>query len=122
MIYTFYLDKIYSFVFYYIRTYCSTEYAAYDTVCPRSSDPFYTVNFYIKWVTTSWTYSILYLYLILYLLTHNVKCKTCSFTSRAFHKLLQIYTTNHATFQVQMHAITVLITYYRHCRAMENPD
>ena len=29
-----------------------------NTVCPRSSDPFYLVSFYIKWVTTSWTYSI----------------------------------------------------------------
>ena len=28
------------------------------TVCPRSSDPFYVVTYYIKWVTTSWTYSI----------------------------------------------------------------
>ena len=28
------------------------------TVCPRSSDPFYIVSYYIKWVTTSWTYSI----------------------------------------------------------------
>ena len=29
-----------------------------DTVCPRSSDSFYVVTYYIKWVTTSWTYSI----------------------------------------------------------------
>ena len=29
-----------------------------NTVCPRSSDPFYIVSYYIKWVTTSWTYSI----------------------------------------------------------------
>ena len=28
------------------------------TVCPRSSDPFYVVTYYIKWVTTSWTHSI----------------------------------------------------------------
>ena len=28
------------------------------TVCPRSSDPFYIVIYYVKWVTTSWTYSI----------------------------------------------------------------
>ena len=28
------------------------------TVCLGSSDPFYIVTFYIKWVTTSWTYSI----------------------------------------------------------------
>ena len=28
------------------------------TVCPRSSDPFYIVSYYIKWVATSWTYSI----------------------------------------------------------------
>ena len=25
------------------------------TVCPRSSDPFYVVTYYIKWVNTSWT-------------------------------------------------------------------
>ena len=29
----------------------------YITVCPRSSDPFYIVTYYIKWVTTSWTHS-----------------------------------------------------------------
>ena len=28
-------------------------------VCPRSLDTFYIVSFYIKWVKTSWTYSIL---------------------------------------------------------------
>ena len=28
------------------------------TVCPGSSDPFYIVGYYIKWVTTSWTHSI----------------------------------------------------------------
>ena len=27
------------------------------TVCPRSSDPFYIVRYYILWVTTSWTCS-----------------------------------------------------------------
>ena len=27
------------------------------TICPRSSDPFYIVTYYIKWVTTFWTYS-----------------------------------------------------------------
>ena len=27
------------------------------TVCPRSSDLFYIVTYYIKWVTTSWTHS-----------------------------------------------------------------
>ena len=27
------------------------------TVCPRRSDPFYVVTYYIKWVTTSWTYT-----------------------------------------------------------------
>ena len=25
------------------------------TICPRSNYPFYTVNYYIEWVTTSWT-------------------------------------------------------------------
>ena len=28
------------------------------TVCPWSSDPFNVVTYFIKWVTTSWTYSI----------------------------------------------------------------
>ena len=27
------------------------------TMCPRSSDQFYKVTYYIKWVNTSWTYS-----------------------------------------------------------------
>ena len=27
-----------------------------DTTCPRSSDPFHIVTYYIKWVTTSWTH------------------------------------------------------------------
>ena len=31
------------------------------TVCPRSSDPFYIVTYYIKWVTTSWTDGIVQL-------------------------------------------------------------
>ena len=34
------------------------------TVCPGSSDPFYVVTYYIKWVTTSWTYGT-YLWLTL---------------------------------------------------------
>ena len=28
----------------------------WHTVCPRCSDPFYRVRYYIKWITTSWTY------------------------------------------------------------------
>ena len=30
----------------------------HTTVCPRSSDPFFIVSYYIKWITTSWTYSM----------------------------------------------------------------
>ena len=30
-----------------------------NTICPRSSYPFYIVAYYIKWVTTSGTYSFL---------------------------------------------------------------
>ena len=26
-----------------------------NTICPRSSDPFYTVTCYIEWITTPWT-------------------------------------------------------------------
>ena len=28
------------------------------TVCSKSLDPFYIVTYYIKWVKTSWTYSM----------------------------------------------------------------
>ena len=31
-------------------------------MCPGSSDPFYVATYYIKWVTTSWTYSIFNLF------------------------------------------------------------
>ena len=30
----------------------------WEVVCPRSSDPFYIVTYYIRWVTTSWTQSM----------------------------------------------------------------
>ena len=32
------------------------------TVCPISSDPFYIVSYYEKWVTTPWTYSTIFLF------------------------------------------------------------
>ena len=32
-----------------------------NTVCPWSSDPIYIVGYYIKWVTTSWTDSMMVL-------------------------------------------------------------
>ena len=35
------------------------------TRCPNRSDPYYLVAFYIKWVTTSWTYSMLPLHVLL---------------------------------------------------------
>ena len=38
--------------------FCCNRIIGCHTVCPRSSDPFYIVSYYIKWVTTSWTYSI----------------------------------------------------------------
>ena len=31
------------------------------TVCPRRSDPFYVVTYYVKSVTTSWTFTSIYL-------------------------------------------------------------
>ena len=30
-----------------------------STVCPRSLDPLYSVNYHIHWVKTYWTYNIL---------------------------------------------------------------
>ena len=37
--------------------YCIEDQASV-TLCPKSSNPFYIVTYGIKWVTTSWTYSI----------------------------------------------------------------
>ena len=34
-----------------------STYLSIYTVCPRSSDPFYRVSYYINWVTTSWSHS-----------------------------------------------------------------
>ena len=28
------------------------------TICPRSSDPFYMISYYMKWGKTSWTYGM----------------------------------------------------------------
>ena len=39
---------------------CESKVMILYTVCPGSSDPFYVVTYYIKWVTTSWTYSMQY--------------------------------------------------------------
>ena len=36
---------------------CLSTLLSLYTICPRSSDPFYVVSYYIKWVTTSWTHS-----------------------------------------------------------------
>ena len=42
---------------YYIK--CVTTSWTYCTVCPGRSDPFYILSYYIICVTTSWTHSIL---------------------------------------------------------------
>ena len=36
-----------------------TKHLIQYTVCPGNSDPVYIVSYYINWVTTSWTYSML---------------------------------------------------------------
>ena len=36
---------------------CRLEVCTYTAICPRSSDPVYIVRYYIRWFTTSWTYS-----------------------------------------------------------------
>ena len=42
-------------IFDFIRSWTTWIYCVLRTVCPRSSDPFHIVTYYIKWVTTSWT-------------------------------------------------------------------
>ena len=43
------------------------------SVCPGSSDPFYVSSYYVKWVTTSWTYCTIYSWAINY--HSQVYCK-----------------------------------------------
>ena len=50
-------------------------------MCPRSSDPFYVVTYYIKWVTTSWTYSSKHE------LSDYIKLVTASWTHSSKHEL-----------------------------------
>ena len=44
-----------------VRTVCLEEalsnFCIKNTLCPRSSDPFHVVTYYINWVTISWTNS-----------------------------------------------------------------
>ena len=42
----------------YLKTKVCVEEISY-TVCPRISYPFCILNYYIKWVTTSWSYCML---------------------------------------------------------------
>ena len=57
------------YFFMWFLTYCT--WIRIRTVCPRSSDPFNIVTYYIKWVTTSWTYSTLILIIFNILFKHN---------------------------------------------------
>ena len=50
------------------------------TVCPRNSDPFHIVSYYIKWVTTSWTYrikSVEFSYFFKIILLHDSYIPSC---------------------------------------------
>jgi len=38
---------------------CKVPMPIFTTVCPRSSYPFYIVIYYSKWVTTSWTHTMM---------------------------------------------------------------
>ena len=42
----------------YVKQMFSFFHLKLHIVCPRSSYPFYIISYYIKWVDTSWTYSI----------------------------------------------------------------
>ena len=47
------------------------------SICPRSLDSFYIVKRYIRWVKTSWTYSICTHYLLstVFVILHPPSCK-----------------------------------------------
>ena len=45
-----------------LRTSTLSFFSGNNNVWPKSSDPFYIVTYYIKWVTTSWTGGTLQVY------------------------------------------------------------
>ena len=51
-------------------------------VCPRSCNPFYIVSYYIKWVTTSWTYSIWDSFCFIFVHTKILGTKSFYFKSK----------------------------------------
>ena len=56
-------------------------------MCPRSSDQFYIISCYIKWVTTSWTHGSLYIRITpqqLYLFNHLLEQKKRMATTMTF--------------------------------------
>ena len=53
----------------------------YYTVCPRSSDPFYIVSYYIKWVTTSWTHSCIFIH------SHTIDKEICMIWCLLIHSV-----------------------------------
>ena len=60
-------------------------------VCPRSSDPFNIVGYYIKWVTTSWTYSIMHIKAVTKLFNYNGNGKTQFFCFDSYQPESYIY-------------------------------
>ena len=50
-----------------------------DTVCPRGSDPFYIIGYYIKWVKTSWTDGKVNVKNVKHCMTNKFLCKKCIF-------------------------------------------
>ena len=56
-------------------------YLVYITVCRKSSDTFYIVIYYIKGVTTFWTYSTCYFFLTRYF---NVQLASAMFNTSIY--------------------------------------
>ena len=49
-----FIQRIYGYYFFFV----AFVFHIFFTVCLGSSDPFYVVSYYVKWVTTSWTHSM----------------------------------------------------------------
>ena len=60
------VQKKFKFSFYFCSFFSGSyqrtgkcQFRILHTVCPGSSDPFYIVTYYLKWVTTTWTHSMI---------------------------------------------------------------
>ena len=86
-----------------------TTFTLRPTICPGSSDPFYMVTYYKKWVTTIEEVPLYNYYFLDRQYKYVLHIRLAYLGYWVTQKLPQIYTANHATFPIRISKITVQI-------------